>query len=277
MWLKGATRHIGSWWTDWAEWTTARAGDQRDTPTRSAAPGTRRSILPRAVRPRALRTRSRREHDDFPDDGSHSAPAEHAYLASGPIASGSTRGTGHRCCSSWASAAISRCGTRCGPCCPTGSSSLRHAGTGGSSTPPLPLTIPDHAAVAGRLLATSATTVDVLGVSWGGVVAQQLAIAHAAGSGAWSSRPPSRRDRSRAGPGSWPDDDARRYYSPSYFEAVAPTSTAGGPVGTRPTCTAMPLRLARPPSLRGYLGQILAISTYTTLPFLYRSRRRRSS
>src|SRR3954469_10345167 len=52
-------------------------------------------------------------------------------------------------------------------------------GTGGSSTPSLPMSIPQHAALAARLLATLGyETVDVLGVSWGGVVAQQLAIAH---------------------------------------------------------------------------------------------------
>ena len=31
-WLKGATRYTGSWWTDWAEWTTARAGGERAAP-----------------------------------------------------------------------------------------------------------------------------------------------------------------------------------------------------------------------------------------------------
>jgi polyhydroxyalkanoate synthase len=49
VWFKGATRHIGSWWTDWAQWTAERAGAERDSPTRlgnhahrplAAAPGT---------------------------------------------------------------------------------------------------------------------------------------------------------------------------------------------------------------------------------------------
>jgi polyhydroxyalkanoate synthase subunit PhaC len=34
IWLKGATRYTGSWWTDWAEWTTARSGEEREAPTR---------------------------------------------------------------------------------------------------------------------------------------------------------------------------------------------------------------------------------------------------
>jgi polyhydroxyalkanoate synthase len=32
--LKGATRYTGSWWTDWAEWTIERSGEEREAPTR---------------------------------------------------------------------------------------------------------------------------------------------------------------------------------------------------------------------------------------------------
>jgi poly(3-hydroxyalkanoate) depolymerase len=147
-------------------------------------------------------------------------------------------------------------------------------GTGGSSTPRIPLSIPDHAALASRLLRQLGyDRVDVLGVSWGGVVAQQLAI--------------TRRRRVRRlilastvpGVMSVPGRPSvlsrmltpMRYYSQSYFEKVAPT-LYGGRVRRDPAYlkTETPLRLARPPSLRGYLGQILAISTFTTLPFLYR-------
>jgi polyhydroxyalkanoate synthase len=32
VWLKGASRHVGSWWTDWAQWTAERAGAERDAP-----------------------------------------------------------------------------------------------------------------------------------------------------------------------------------------------------------------------------------------------------
>jgi polyhydroxyalkanoate synthase len=34
VWLKGATRYTGSWWTDWAEWTIERSGEEIDAPTR---------------------------------------------------------------------------------------------------------------------------------------------------------------------------------------------------------------------------------------------------
>jgi poly[(R)-3-hydroxyalkanoate] polymerase subunit PhaC len=33
VWLKGATRHTGSWWTDWTTWLIERSGDERDAPT----------------------------------------------------------------------------------------------------------------------------------------------------------------------------------------------------------------------------------------------------
>ncbi|MBV9775784.1 MAG: hypothetical protein JO143_01925, partial [Acetobacteraceae bacterium] len=32
-WRSGATRHDGSWWTDWAAWLAARAGDRVKPPT----------------------------------------------------------------------------------------------------------------------------------------------------------------------------------------------------------------------------------------------------
>jgi len=34
VWLKGATRYTGSWWTDWTEWTIERSGAEREAPTR---------------------------------------------------------------------------------------------------------------------------------------------------------------------------------------------------------------------------------------------------
>jgi poly(3-hydroxyalkanoate) depolymerase len=147
-------------------------------------------------------------------------------------------------------------------------------GTGGSSTPSIPLTIPHHAAVASRLLRQLGyDRVDALGVSWGGVVAQQLAIAHR--------RQVRRLVLASTVPGvmSLPGRPwvvsrmmtPRRYYSRSYFDKVAPT-IYGGRARRDPAFlqTETQFRLARPPSWRGYFGQILAISTFTTLPLLYR-------
>jgi poly(3-hydroxyalkanoate) depolymerase len=147
-------------------------------------------------------------------------------------------------------------------------------GTGGSSTPSLPMSIPQHATVAARLLATLGyETVDVLGVSWGGVVAQQLAIGHRrrvrrlvlastmAGATGWPARPSVLRHMITP----------RRYYSRSYLEQVAPI-IYGGRARTEPNSLhgEAQHRLARPPSFRGYLGQVLAISTFTTAPLLHR-------
>jgi pimeloyl-ACP methyl ester carboxylesterase len=147
-------------------------------------------------------------------------------------------------------------------------------GTGGSSTPRLPLSIPQHASIASRLLQTLGYgAVDVLGVSWGGVVAQQLAIARArqvrrlvlastvAGATGWPGRPSVLRHMMTP----------RRYYSRSYFEEVAPT-IYGGRARRDPAYLhgEAQSRLARPPSWRGYFGQVLAISTFTTAPLLHR-------
>jgi poly(3-hydroxyoctanoate) depolymerase len=134
--------------------------------------------------------------------------------------------------------------------------------------------MPQHAAVAARALQVLGyDCVDVLGVSWGGVVAQQLAIAR-----------PQRVRRlvlasTMAGATGWPGRPAvlrrmmtpRRYYSRSYFEAVAPT-LYGGRARRDPAYLQgeAQMRLARPPSWRGYFGQVLAISTFTTAPLLHR-------
>ena len=112
-----------------------------------------------------------------------------------------------------------------------------------------------------------------LGVSWGGVVAQQLAIGR-----------PKRVRRlvlasTVSGVLSVPGRPAvlrhmltpRRYYSRAYLESIAPT-IYGGRARTDPNYLSQEaqVRLARPPSVRGYVGQMLAISTFTTLPNLHR-------
>src|SRR5205814_9995421 len=103
-------------------------------------------------------------------------------------------------------------------------------GTGGSSTPALPLSIPQHAALAARLLgALGHDRVDVLGVSWGGVVAQQLAIARPQHVGRLVLA------STVAGALGWPGRPGvlcrmmtpRRYYSRQYFEQVAPIIYGG--------------------------------------------------
>ena len=63
----------------------------------------------------------------------------------------------------------------------------------------------------------------------------------------------------------------RRYYSQSYFDKVAPT-LYGGRIKSEPGVyhQQASARLARPPSLRGYFGQVFAIATTSSLPFAWR-------
>ena len=110
-------------------------------------------------------------------------------------------------------------------------------------------------------------------MSWGGVVAQTLAITKprrvrrlvlastVTGAMGWPGRPSVLRKMMTP----------RRYYSRAYFEEVAP-KIYGGRARRDPASlqSEAQMRLARPPSWRGYFGQVLAISTFTTLPWLPR-------
>ncbi|MBO3749366.1 alpha/beta fold hydrolase [Streptosporangiaceae bacterium NEAU-GS5] len=117
--------------------------------------------------------------------------------------------------------------------------------------------------------------VDVLGVSFGGVLAQQLA--HQA---------PSRVRRlvlAATGiglggvPGSprvlWKLATPRRYAQPDYFRRVAGT-IYGGAARHDPDATlhGSIARFTRPPSMGGYLAQLYAITGWTSLPWLGRVR-----
>jgi poly(3-hydroxyalkanoate) depolymerase len=147
-------------------------------------------------------------------------------------------------------------------------------GTGGSEAMLLPHRLCAFADVAGRALdLLGYGVVDVLGVSWGGVLAQEFARRHprhvrklvlaATTHGALGV------------PGHWRALWAlmtpRRYYSPSYFEEVAPI-LYGGAARTNPRLLREHghLRFIRPPNARGYFYQLFAISGWTSLPWLHR-------
>jgi poly(3-hydroxyalkanoate) depolymerase len=113
--------------------------------------------------------------------------------------------------------------------------------------------------------------VDVLGVSLGGVIAQQLA--HQA------PRRVRRLVLAATGPGlgSLPGSPSvllalatpRRYYQPDYYRRVA-GRIYGGQARRDPDALlhGSVARFVERPSIRGYLGQLYAISGWTSLPWL---------
>jgi poly(3-hydroxyalkanoate) depolymerase len=147
-------------------------------------------------------------------------------------------------------------------------------GTGESDTPRLPLRMRDLARVTTGLLdALGQGVVDVLGVSYGGAIAQELAYRH-----------PEHARRvvlaaTMCGMGGLPGraralallSTPHRYYSRSHFKAVA-GELYGGEIARRPELLESQAysRLGHAPSLRGYLYQLAAITGWSSLPYLRR-------
>jgi len=150
-------------------------------------------------------------------------------------------------------------------------------GTGGSETPLLPRPLYGLAGLAARVLDVLGYphAIDVLGISWGGALAQEFVLRFprrvrrlvlAATSTGWLSVPGDPRAL-------WVLATPRRYYSPSYFEKVAPT-LYGGAVREDPGLLRKQghLRFIHPPSVRGYLWQLAAGFGWTSLHRLHRVR-----
>jgi poly(3-hydroxyalkanoate) depolymerase len=147
-------------------------------------------------------------------------------------------------------------------------------GTGSSATTTVPRSLRGLAGLADALLGVLGyDRVDVLGVSWGGALAQEFTLRHprrvrrlvlVATTAGWVSVPGS------------PDAlrvlaTPRRYYSPSYFAEIAPT-LYGGAVRANPRLLEEQghLRFIRPPSLRGYVWQLAALVGWTSIFRLHR-------
>lgn len=150
-------------------------------------------------------------------------------------------------------------------------------GTGGSQSLRYPWRLSRFADLANRALHVLGFhhEVDVLGVSWGGALAQEFARRHGkrvrrlvlmATSPGWLSVPGHPQAM-------WALMTPRRYYSPTYFEKVAPI-LYGGVARTNPALLRehRHLRFIRPPSLRGYFHQLFAIWGWSSLPWLGRIR-----
>jgi poly(3-hydroxyoctanoate) depolymerase len=140
-------------------------------------------------------------------------------------------------------------------------------GTGGSPTPTRPISLWTHARIAiGVADALGVGRFDVLGFSWGGLLAQQVAA-----------NAPRRVRRmvlanTNFGLGSVPGgvEALRVLASPQRYESTRDfaraTSAFGG--GGVPAGEHTAARLAGPPSWRGYLYQLLALAGWSSLPVL---------
>lgn len=145
-------------------------------------------------------------------------------------------------------------------------------GTGNSGMAWMPPTMVCNARFVRSLLGTLGFgAVDVLGYSWGGVLAQHLAFQHrstvrrlvlAGTTFGLGAMPPGPRVSARM-------LTPRRYYSRSYFTRIAP-EIYGGRVRTNLGLVneEASRRIGRPPSYLGYSAQLLALVGYSTLPGL---------
>jgi poly(3-hydroxyoctanoate) depolymerase len=150
-------------------------------------------------------------------------------------------------------------------------------GTGGSQSLRVPLRLAGYADLVARALdVLGYGEIDVFGVSWGGALAQEFARRHlrrvrrlvlAATTPGWIAAP----GRLEA---IWAMATPRRYYSREYFERMAPI-LYGGAARTNPELLRDHghLRFIRPPTLRGYFFQMLAVYGWTSLPWLHRIER----
>lgn len=144
-------------------------------------------------------------------------------------------------------------------------------GVGDSSPPMVPLPLPVIAMIArGVLTSLQVREVDVIGLSWGGLLAQQLAVI--------APRRVRRLVLANAHfglgsiPGGWTTVKAlatsRRYRSADGIRETVSVFGGQHPVASDPNHEHAVARLARPPSTRGYYYQIASLLGWSSLPWL---------
>ena len=149
-------------------------------------------------------------------------------------------------------------------------------GTGLSQRPRRPLRMHDLARIVGELLdALRLECVDVLGYSWGGALAQELArrapdrvrrlVLCATSPGLGGSPPRPLAALMLATPA--------RYYHPRLLALTVP-HIAGGRTAREPSVLAeqAAARLHRPPDALGYVYQLYAVAGWSSLPWLHKVR-----
>lgn len=147
-------------------------------------------------------------------------------------------------------------------------------GVGGSETPALAMSMRRLARTVDELCDDfDATRVDVLGVSWGGLLAQELARRHpervrrlvlVATSTGWTSLPGNIDALSTL-------LSPVRYFSADNLRRVAPL-LYGSEISEHPELLdrQIELRLSHPPSWVGYMQQLQALAGWSSLPWLHR-------
>lgn len=144
----------------------------------------------------------------------------------------------------------------------------------GESTPyRWPPRMPGIARTVERMLdALGYDRVHVLGVSLGGVIAQQLAhqAPHRVGCLILAATGPGLGGVPGSPHALLPLATPRRYYQPGYYRRIA-GRVYGGAARSDPDALlhGSPARFTEHPTLRGYLGQIYAITGWTSIPWLW--------
>ncbi len=145
-------------------------------------------------------------------------------------------------------------------------------GVGFSSTPLYPPTIRQLARLLADMIdALDHGEVDVLGLSWGGALAQELAYRHPDKVGrlvltatmhGWTSTPGRPAAMSIL-------LSPTRYYSPRYLYQIAPTLYGGAIRNNRKLIREHArIRASRPPTTLGYTWQLMALRRWTSWPWL---------